>query len=69
MRDMEPEELKAGKGESAEFYIALALILSKHSFSVVSDLEYSVSLTIIIEHTKKQFHVPDALSTELKDSI
>jgi hypothetical protein len=23
---MEPEELKAGKGESAEFYIALALL-------------------------------------------
>ncbi|KAJ6935618.1 hypothetical protein NC652_010592 [Populus alba x Populus x berolinensis] len=69
MRDMEPEELKAGKGESAEFYIALALHVSRHSFSVVSDLEYSVSRTNIIEYTKKQFHVPDALSTETRDFI
>jgi hypothetical protein len=44
---MEPEELKAGKGESAEFYIALALVW----FSFVIPMCYHFPYIEVQSHT------------------
>jgi hypothetical protein len=44
---MEPEELKAGKGESAEFYIALALVW----FCIVIPMCYHFPYIEVQSHT------------------